>query len=735
MGIINFRVWLDKFCRLNKNTKEQGIPENIACLFIDMNSLIHSVTQRFYAYGKDLTPEEKSKQKKYLKTKSIVELEIECMNEICREIFNTVLLIKPKEYVVLAVDGVAPMAKIAQQRKRRFKSKVESNPEDFDSEEKDTEPISPYFNSDCITPGTKFMMNLDEVIRKFLYDNTKRHDVVFPKNVIYSSHLVAGEGEHKIFELLRGGEIEIQDKVAYNVIIGADADLVMLSMLCPEEVCPNLHLWRNEADKKTKKPINDFFNIDALRHYLHKVMIVDEKFQDIITQDYTTRDFVFLLYLIGNDFVPSITSLTSNRPGDISVTDILTRYTELMLDFTEDSDPEDFVLIKMDNSINWKRFYKFMGLLSRKEQSLIENMAGKIRDYKHSFEILEKSIKSSKVNAETNRREINVDVDKFRKLYYDKVLSPISSKGKDFLMKEHIEGYPYTKNGIQQMVYQYLKGLQWIFHYYMTGTHGVSSRYVYGYHYAPLLTEIYQLVGYFYENEELPSLELIKKKPDDPVITPVHQLMMVMHPKSWDLIPQPYQGLMPKRFNDISPYKFKIDKEGIILEHTAIPLIPFVDPERMILETRDYPVPMIYKESSNIFIVTIQNVRAPNIALTLKEAKRMEERKNAKRFKIPESSIEESLEENDEIVISSPQKSLTSKSSKKMKISEEDEKVEDEEIIFTAHMSHSLQTPNRVAKEAEAKLMKEAEKEVEELLVKEVFRRAKRPQWVSRPLM
>ena len=376
-----------------------------------------------------------------------------------------------------------------------------------------------------------------------------------------------------------------------------------------------------------------------------------------------------------------------------------------------------------------------MGLLSKQETSLIQQMAGK--KYLYPFEALEKSIKSSKVNAETNRREINIDVNKFRELYYDKTLSPVSSKGKDFLMKEHIEGYPYTKNGIQQMVYQYLKGLQWIFQYYMTGTHGVSSRFVYGYHYAPLLTELYQLIGYFYENNEIPTLELIKKKTDDPVITPIHQLMMVMHPKSWDLIPQPYQGLMSKRFTDISPYKFKIDKEGIVNEralHTAIPLIPFVDPERMILETRDYPVPLIYKESSNIFIVTIQNVRAPNIALTIRDAKRMEERKNTKRFASP---VEESLEEIDEITISSPKSKTFKPSVSKTFIETEgfQEDSGDEEILFTSHMSHSLQTPNRVAKASKVKLEKEAEKEEEELLVKEVFRRAKRPQWVARPLI
>jgi len=735
MGIIKFRNWLDFFHSKDVKSKDAHEIYKIACLFLDMNSLIHNVTQRFYAYGDNLTDEDKLKQKKYLKTKSLKELEDECIREILIEIFNIVMLIKPKEYLVLAVDGVAPMAKIAQQRKRRYKSKS-IKPEQFDlDEDPDIEPVSPYFNPDCVTPGTEFMMKLDESIREFLYLNTKRRDAVFPKNVIYSSHLVAGEGEHKIFELLRSGEIEIQDKDAVNIINGEDADLVMLSMLCPEEVCPNLFLWRNAVDRKTKKPNNDFFNIDAIRHFVHEELLVNENVKLSVPKIYTTRDFVFLLYLIGNDFVPSITTLTSNKTGDVTINFILDKYSgNFILDLTEDSDPEDFMLIRSDNSINWKRFYKFMGILSKYEETLIRQMAANQNRYAIPFEAITKSIISSKVNAVTNKLEVDVDFHKYRELYYSKALSPISQKGKDFLMKEHIEGYPYTKNGIQVMVYQYLKALQWIFQYYMTGTHGVSSRYVYNYHYAPLLSEIYHLIDYFYEEGTIPSLELIKRKPSDPYITPIHQLMMVMHPKSWNLIPQPYQGLMTKRFMDISPFKFKIDKEGFEKNRKgevihSIPLIPFVDPERMILETRDYPIPMIYREASNIFILTIQNVRAPNVAISLRDAQKMEERK-AKRF-APKGPIEESLDD-DEITFTSKVKT---KSVGKKYVVEEEPDEEDEEITFTAHMSHSMKTPNRIAKASKKKIEIEEEKEEEAILMKEAFKRAKRPQWVARPLM
>ena len=205
---------------------------------------------------------------------------------------------------------------------------------------------------------------------------------------------------------------------------------------------------------------------------------------------------------------------------------------------------------------------------------------------------------------------------------------------------------------------------------------------------------------------------------------------MVMHPKSWYLIPEPYRGLMPKRFMDISPYKFKIDKEGMLTtdkeDEVGIPLIPFVDPERMILETRDYPIPDMYKEEPNIFILTIQNALPPRIPTSLREAQKMYERQ---------------LQANEEI--RSKSKSLPSKTKEaKMnlyKTSEEiDEDLEasDEEIIVRGiSKSHSLKSPKRYANEVKEEIEKEEIKEQEEVIVAEVIKRAKRPQWVSTPLM
>ena len=69
--------------------------------------------------------------------------------------------IKPKKVLFLAVDGVAPRAKMNQQRARRFKTAKDSQMlrDKLTNEGKEAPSL---FDSNAISPGTKFMAELSK---------------------------------------------------------------------------------------------------------------------------------------------------------------------------------------------------------------------------------------------------------------------------------------------------------------------------------------------------------------------------------------------------------------------------------------------------------------------------------------------------------------------------------------------------------------------------------------------
>ena len=69
----------------------------------------------------------------------------------------------------MAIDGVAPRAKMNQQRGRRFRSAREA--EDLIRKALEAGEVLPKqerFDSNCITPGTPFMVRLQEQLKYFI---------------------------------------------------------------------------------------------------------------------------------------------------------------------------------------------------------------------------------------------------------------------------------------------------------------------------------------------------------------------------------------------------------------------------------------------------------------------------------------------------------------------------------------------------------------------------------------
>src|SRR5271154_2821336 len=150
MGVPKFFRWMsERYPAISQLIAENRIPE-FDCLYLDMNGIIHNCTHK----ESDSVTFRMTEDKMFIKIFNYIE-----------HLFGK---IKPKKLFFMAVDGVAPRAKMNQQRARRFRSAKDA--EDarkkaaLEGQEVPDEP----FDSNCITPGTVFMVELSTQLRYFI---------------------------------------------------------------------------------------------------------------------------------------------------------------------------------------------------------------------------------------------------------------------------------------------------------------------------------------------------------------------------------------------------------------------------------------------------------------------------------------------------------------------------------------------------------------------------------------
>ena len=223
----------------------------------------------------------------------------------------------------MAIDGVAPRAKLNQQRSRRFRSAKDMAEATKDMPRETDEAgnkKSPHvFDSNCITPGTEFLGKVSATIQYFIRKKLKEDPCWRNLNVIFSGHEIPGEGEHKIMEHIR--MMKIQPGYQPNTrhcIYGQDADLIMLGLVTHE---PHFTILREVIDfqggfanqnalkqvkKFTKESDFQLLHLSVLREYLYIEFCQDFPGVDL---ERTIDDFVFMTFLVGNDFLPHLNTL------------------------------------------------------------------------------------------------------------------------------------------------------------------------------------------------------------------------------------------------------------------------------------------------------------------------------------------------------------------------------------------------------------------------------------------
>lgn len=459
-------------------------------LYIDFNAMIHP------CMGKVV--------QKYLNKDTINRkiIEVEIFEEIKNELLKIVQKINPK-LLFIATDGVAPAAKMIQQRSRRYKSV-------FDNKDK-----RKIFDSNSISPGTPFMKKLSSYLSLFI-DQELKHKC----KVIYSDHSQVGEGEHKIIKFIKYLQQHNYKNVTH-IVNSLDADLIMLTLQLQEE---KIFLLRekqkyeknSEADSDEMDIRYLLLDINKVKEFTWKQLNKDYDFKEIISKQQFIKDFIYLCFFIGNDFLPHFKFLNVYDKG---IEEIFEQYKNCLKKFKTP-------LVNSTNDVNMKFLINILKYFAENEEHY---------------------------NNKNNKAKYDNIV-----RYYDK---DWKIRYYNHFLKNNNE------NSINNMCFNFCQMLKWTTKYYFEGTNNWSL--FYRYRCSPCVSDLYK----YLKNNDINSIRIYEDKP----VTMNQQLMIILPPQSSYLIPRKYNYLMFGKLKYMYPTNFRLEKVDKKYPWMFSPILPDIN--------------------------------------------------------------------------------------------------------------------------------------------------------------
>jgi len=424
-------------------------------------------------------------------------------------------VIQPSNNIFIAFDGVAPVAKMEQQRGRRYKSWYQNQILRGINLEITSDP----WNTSSITPGTEFMNELNTTMREYFSKEGAKYRV---KRLIFSGSDDPGEGEHKMFDFIRQNPEEHLNPDMTTIIYGLDADLIMLS-INHLPVCPRIFLFREtphfiQSINRDLEP-NYTYTLDIPE--LARIITLDmNNGQEMTTVQQHNRiyDYILICFMLGNDFLPHFPAINIRTGG---IDKLLNAY-KATIGNTEHN-------LTDGKQIFWKHFRKFVEFLAKQEEPFLKAET-KLRDKKEKYFLPTVTVedKVKKFDAlPTYERDVEKFINPYKEGWQNRYYKSLFKLSIDDERR-------------RQISVNYLEGLEWTMKYYTTSCS--DWRWCYKYNYPPLLEDLYKYVPSF----DHQFLNIAEPSP----VSPMVQLCYVLPKTSLSLLPPDvFKALVEKHSN------------------------------------------------------------------------------------------------------------------------------------------------------------------------------------------
>ena len=584
--------------------KEMTYLSHVNNLYMDCNSLIYDAVKNNPTY-------DKSKSTGYEK---------ELIRMVCSKIDYYVSLLNPKTRVFIAFDGVAPVAKLSQQRDRRYKSwytaQIQRDIEGAGYKEA--------WNTSAITPGTSFMRKLNEEVveyfgKKMREMRNNSNNANPPLEYIISSSSEPGEGEHKIFDYMRRYPEYHNSPDTVTLVYGLDADLIMLT-LNHLHITKNLYLFRETPEfiKSVDSTLdaNKDYLLDipelaaSIIKYIHNVE--DNAANTIESRESTDihriTDYILMCFLLGNDFMPHFPALNIRTVG-----------IDILLNVYRETLGKTNKYLTEGNKIVWKNVHEFIQHIAKQEDTLLVEEHKKRDKFARRFGDSGgghnnannannlNNMRDNRFERNAFNRELNQNRKNDKKVLHDteEVLGEGANiqQMDDLLMlpmkERSVEKYinPYSKDWEyryykalfdieitderrKQICVNYLEGLEWTFHYYMTGC--IDWKWCYNYHYAPLFKDLVKYIPHM-------DTQFLKRKEKEPIEDLV-QLCYVLPRQNLNLLPVEVNIVLLQRLGHLygDDYEFKWAYCRYFWEsHAELPRLHIETLEEIVFEAKN----------------------------------------------------------------------------------------------------------------------------------------------------